>query len=285
MARNGVNRGTADRVAQATAGGRIEGWWACQDRAMGSPAVVCDLDGVVWLADTVIPGSPEAVARLRAAGRRVVFVTNNSFSSVAVVEEKLGRMGIPARGDVVTSAMAAARLVRAGERVLLCGGPGAEEELLRQGATVVRRTDEPVDVVVVGFHRDADYEEIRQASTAVRRGARLIGTNDDATYPTPDGPIPGCGAILAAVATAAGVTPVVAGKPYPAMVDLLRSIVSEGDVLAVGDRLDTDGRLARAMGARFGLVLTGVTSGSTPLDPRPDRVAADLAALVDAELS
>jgi 4-nitrophenyl phosphatase len=118
----------------------------------------------------------------------------------------------------------------------------------------------------------------------VRRGARLIGTNDDATYPTPNGPIPGGGSILAAVATGAGVTPVVAGKPYEPMADLVRAELGadlDGAVM-VGDRPDTDGRFARTIGCRFGLVFSGVTRRSDlPVNPTPDLVAEDLAGLAD----
>src|SRR3954471_3713369 len=101
---------------------------ACQDQTV---TVVLDLDGVVWLADRPIAGAADAVARLRAGGHRVVFVSNNSFAPVAAVEHKLEGFGIAAAGDVVTSALAAASLVRNGERVLLCAGPGAAEALTR----------------------------------------------------------------------------------------------------------------------------------------------------------
>ena len=101
---------------------------------------------------------------------------------------------------MITSAQAAAFLVEPGETALVCGGPGVVEALEERGVTAVREGD--ADAVLVGFHRDFDYERMRVASEAVRRGARLIATNDDATYPTPDGPIPGGGAIVAAVATA-----------------------------------------------------------------------------------
>jgi 4-nitrophenyl phosphatase len=244
--------------------------------------VVLDLDGVVWLADRPIAGAAEAVARLRDGGQRVVFVSNNSFSPVADVEAKLARFGIPAAGDVLTSAVAAARLVRAGDRVLLCAGPGVAEAVTGVGATVV--TDGDADAVVVGFHRTFDYEELRRAATAVRRGARLIGTNDDASYPTPNGPIPGGGAILAAVVTGSGVAAVVAGKPYEPMANLVRAELGAdlGGAIMVGDRPDTDGRFARALGCRFGLVLSGVTHrGDLPVTPAPDLVADDLAALAD----
>src|SRR5215211_2080529 len=207
--------------------------------------VVLDLDGVVWLADRPIAGASEAVARLRAGGHRVLFVSNNSFSPVGDVEKKLEGFGIPAAGDVLTSAVAAAALLKPGDRVFLCAGPGAEEALIKAGAHVV--TDGDADAVVVGFHRSFDYEELRRACIAVRRGARLIGTNDDVTYPTPDGPIPGGGAILAAVVAGSGMAAVVAGKPYEPMADLVRAELGadlDGAVM-VGDRPDTDGRFAR----------------------------------------
>jgi 4-nitrophenyl phosphatase len=237
-----------------------------------------DLDGVVWLAEDPIPGAPEAVARLRATGEPVVFVTNNSSQPVAVVEAKLARHGIPAEGAVVTSAMAAAALVEPGERVLVCAGPGVDEAVVSRGATPV--VDGDADAVMVGFHRDFDYERLRIAATAVRHGARLLATNDDATYPTPAGPIPGGGAILAAVVTATGVTPVVAGKPNAPMADLVRARLGEHGVM-VGDRPDTDGRFARVLGYRFALVHSGVTLADEVVDPVPDLVAADLVTLVD----
>ncbi len=112
------------------------------------------------------------------------------------------------------------------------------------------------DVVLVGFHRDFDYERMRVASTAVRRGARLVATNDDATYPTPDGLIPGAGSILAGIERASGVRAEVAGKPYPAMAAAVAARLDGTGGVVVGDRPDTDGRFAVAMGFRFALVLT-----------------------------
>lgn len=244
---------------------------------------VLDLDGVVWLDDQPLPGAAEAVTRLRAAGERVLFVTNNSSVRIADQEAKLAEQGIPAIGDVVTSAVVAAGLVAPGERAFICAGPGVEEAVLARGALPVRDGD--AEVVVVGYHRDFDYDELDRASRAVRRGARLLATNDDATYPTPEGPVPGGGAILAAVATAAGVAPVVAGKPYRPMADHVRALVGPSGV-AVGDRPDTDGRFARALGFEWVLVLSGVTRpADLPVDPAPDRVELDLAAAVDAALA
>ncbi len=174
--------------------------------------------------------------------------------------------------------MAAATLVAPGERVLVCAGPGVTEAVEGRGAEPVR--DGAADAVIVGFHRDFDYDRLLAASSAVRGGGRLIATNDDPTYPTPDGPIPGGGSLVAAVAYASGVAAMVAGKPHQPMVDLVRSMVGQ-DGTVVGDRPDTDGLFARALGFRFALVLTGVTSAADlPVEPAPDVVAASLAELV-----
>lgn len=234
-----------------------------------------DLDGVIWLGGEPIAGAADAVARLRAAGERVCFVTNNSSVPLAEQEAKLAAFGIAAGGDVLTSAMAAALLLEPGQTALVCAGPGVGEALEQRGVRTVRTGD--ADAVVVGFHRDFDYERLRAAHAAVRGGARLIGTNDDPTYPTPDGPIPGGGAILAAVATAAGVEPVVAGKPNVAMASLVRELAGDGPHVVVGDRASTDGMFAVTLGAPFGLVLSGVTSAADlPVSPSPAWVAPDL---------
>lgn len=259
-------------------------------------AWVLDLDGVLWLGDQPLPGAADAVARLRAAGERVLFATNNSWARVGDQEAKLLGFGVPAEGDVVTAAMAAARLVSPGERALVCGGPGIVEALEGRGATVVdSRSHEPsdgaVDVVVVGFHRDFDYEGLRRAAGAIERGARFLATNDDATYPTPEGVIPGGGAIVAAVAYATGLQPQVAGKPQLPMAEVIHELVGASaaggeDGVMVGDRPETDGAFAKTLGYRFGLVLSGVTAvGDLPVSPTPDVVADDLAALVTAELT
>jgi HAD superfamily hydrolase (TIGR01450 family) len=248
----------------------------------GPPVVLLDLDGVVWLAHRPISGSVEAIARLRAAGCRVLFVTNNSASTVAEHEFALASIGVAAAGDVLTSAMAAAVLVEPGERVLVCGGPGVVEAVEARGCSVV--PEGPCEAVMVGFHRSFDYEALRRAATAVHLGARLIGTNDDATYPTPDGPIPGGGAILAAVSVGAGVVPVIAGKPYRPMADLVRlsvGVEATHAALMVGDRPSTDGRFAIELGCRYAQVWSGVTPAGTVVEPSPDLTADDLAGVVD----
>ena len=249
--------------------------------------VLCDLDGVVWLAHQPIPGSVGAIASLREAGIRVVFVTNNSFSTYDEQVAALGSIGVPAEGDIVTSAMSAATAIKSGWRVLLCGSRGLIEEIGRVTDDVVVAYNEPMaagdfDAVVVGFHREFNYQVLTDALTAVRGGAVLIGSNDDPTYPTPNGPIPGGGSILAAIEKASGVTPTVTGKPYEPMALLVRDMC--GDVLPeemvmIGDRSDTDGGFARTMGARFAMVLSGVMP--TADGSEADIVAPDLAGVVE----
>lgn len=238
-----------------------------------------DLDGVIWLEDEPIPGSAAAVAALQRAAD-VVFVTNNSRLTVGEQEAKLASMGIDAHGAVITSAQAVATMVRPGERVLMAAGPGVAEALAGADVEVVQRQAGPVDAVVIGIHDDFDYAELRLITTAVRSGARLLATNDDASFPTPHGLVPGNGALVAAAETASGVTATVAGKPHAPVADLVRRRLGPHGMV-VGDRPDTDGRFAAALEYRFGLVLSGVTGAdAVPADPAPAVVAADLATLV-----
>ncbi len=249
--------------------------------------VLCDLDGVVWLAHQAIPGSVRAIASLREAGIRVVFVTNNSFSTYEEQVAALGSIGIPADGDIVTSAMSAATAMKSGWRVLVCGGRGLIEEIGRVTNEVVVAYNEPMatgdfDAVVVGFHREFNYQVLTDALTAVRGGAVLIGSNDDPTYPTPNGPIPGGGSILAAIEKASGVTPTVTGKPYGPMAKLVRELcgdVAPEEMVMIGDRSDTDGGFAKVLGARFAMVLSGVMDAADAVDA--DIVAADLSVVAE----
>jgi HAD superfamily hydrolase (TIGR01450 family) len=236
--------------------------------------VLCDLDGVVWLAHHPIAGSVEAISALQRAGRRVLFVTNNSSATIATQERALADVGIAAIGDVVSSAMAAALLLEPGQRALVAGGPGVVESLEARGVTAIVNDGEldasshgSFDAVVAGLHRDFDYRRLAVAARALHGGARLIGTNADPTYPTLAGLDPGGGSILAAIATAGGVVPEVAGKPYAPMAQVIAELLATEErpfdperVVMVGDRMDTDGMFALQVGCRFALV----RSGSTP---------------------
>lgn len=238
-----------------------------------------DLDGVLWRGSRPIEGSADAVAALRAAGHRIAFLTNNSFTAVADLVEKLEAMGVPAEpADICSSAQAAAGLLEDGSTALVVGGPGVVEALGARGVEVV--TDgSKVDAVVVGFDPSFDYKKLTAAFQAVRDGARLIGTNADPTFPTSRGEIPGGGSIVASVAYATGTKAEMAGKPNDAAARLLAERLGPISWL-IGDRPDTDGAMATAVGAQFGLVLSGVAESADGLDPAPAAVAADLATLV-----
>ncbi len=256
---------------------------------MGRPDVapgtwVIDLDGVIWLAGEPIGDAAAAVARLRAAGVRPLFATNNSAPTRAELQRRLAGCGITAgTEELVSSADAVATMLEPGSSALLLAEGGVVEALEARGVRVVDRA--PADAVVVGWTHDFDFQSLARAATTVRDGARLIGTNEDATHPTPDGLLPGSGALLAAVATASGRTPEVGGKPHQPMADLVRA--HAGDVvLGVGDRPSTDGELARQLGVPFALVLSGVTGPDDPVGtPAPDWVAPDLQALVELVLA
>lgn len=242
---------------------------------------VVDLDGVVWLSGRPIPGADEAVARLRGAGVRVLFATNNSAPTRAELHERLGHCGITVDdGDLLSSADVAAGLLATGSRAVVLAADGVREALASRGVVVV--PEGPADAVVVGITRTFTYDGLAAAAAAVRGGARFIGTNEDATFPTPDGLVPGAGAILAAVATAAEAAPEVAGKPHRPTAEAIAARVPQGQLRAmVGDRPSTDGALAAQLGIPFALVLSGVTrEGHVPEDADPAVVAPDLAALV-----
>lgn len=239
---------------------------------------ILDLDGVMWLGPEPVPGSAAAVAALRAAGEDVVFVTNNAWATIEATEDKLAAMGVDARGAVVSSALAGASLLEPGSRVLVVGGPGLRAAVVQRGCVLVDGPD--CDAVISGLDRNLTYETLRVATLAIGAGADWVLTNPDVSFPTPHGLEPGAGSLGAALAAATGVTPRIGGKPQGAMVELLRARLGPAGSV-VGDRPDTDGRFADALGYRFGLVLSGVTSAADlPVEPAPFHVAADLATLV-----
>jgi glycerol 3-phosphatase-2 len=252
-----------------------------------TPVVCLDLDGVLWRGDEVIAPAIAGMTALRASGMRVAFLSNNSSMPVGEVAAKLQRLGFAATPDeVLTSAIAAATLLAKklapGTRVLASAGPGVFEALAACGLEAVR--EEPAEAVVVGFHRDFDFADLDRTARAVREGAYFVATNMDATYPIPDGLLPGTGSLVAAVSAASGATPEVAGKPEAPMVALVRDRLGNTGVM-VGDRPSTDGALAAALGWPFALVLSGVTAAVAPPggeaipDPAPPFVAADLGEL------
>jgi 4-nitrophenyl phosphatase len=251
------------------------------------PVVCCDLDGVVWRGEDPIAGAALGVDRLRAAGLRVAFLTNNSSGRVADNLARLAAAGVTASADeLVTSAQAAVALLERetepGARVLACAGPGVREALRAGGFEPVEAA--PAAAVVVGWHREFDFERLRVAADVARAGARFIATNLDPTYPGASGLLPGAGSLVAAVATASGRTPEVAGKPEPAMAAVVRARYAR-PVVMIGDRPSTDGAFADTLGVPFALVLSGIAGrdGEEHVPhPPPPFVAADLGSLAPA---
>ncbi len=188
------------------------------------------------------------MARLRGVGVRGAVRHQQRAADAAELHRQLAHCGITADdADLLRSADVAAGMLAPGSSAVVLGGDGVLEALAARGVLVV--PEEPADAVVVGLTRDFTYEKLTLAVTAVRNGARLVGTNEDATYPTPDGLVPGAGAILAAVVTASGQSAEVAGKPHRPTADAITARVGAGELrVMVGDRPSTDGALAAQLG-------------------------------------
>ena len=248
---------------------------------------ILDLDGTVYLGGAPLPGAVESIARLREMGSRFVFLSNNPLHRPAEYASKLRGMGIEVgEGEVVSSIDALLRYLgdRPASRILPICEPLLEGILADAGH---RLTTEPraADAVVLSWDRGFTYDKLNAAYVAIRHGARLIATNADPYCPTPDGGLPDCGALLAAVETATGTrAEAVVGKPsaHIARAALERLGVGAGDTLVVGDRMLTDVALARAAGMAGALVLTGATAlADVPPPPDgPDLVLEGLAQLI-----
>jgi glycerol-1-phosphatase len=252
--------------------------------------VLLDLDGVVYIGAAAVPGAAEALDRVRAAGVRSAFVTNNASRPPNVVAAHLRELGVQAEDDdVVNSAQAAAALLSrrlpAGAAVLVVGGEGLYRALEAVGLKPVASNDDQPEAVVQGFGPDVAWRLLAEGSRAVRSGLPWIATNVDPTVPTPFGPAPGNGTFVAAITTATGVKPEVAGKPQPTL--FLEAVKRYGASrpLVVGDRLDTDLEGARAAGMDGLLVLTGVHRVRDLIAAAPERrphlIARDLNGLLD----
>ena len=246
--------------------------------------IVCDLDGVVYVGSDVVPGSAEALRLFRGQGKRLLFVTNNSTKTPAMVAARiLALTGFDIdESDVVTSGLVTALTVEGDgvERVLVVGGPALVDAMAGRGIEVVsdwRRAE----AVVSGMDLSLTYDHLAAATLAIRAGARLYATNTDATYPTPEGQKPGGGAILAALTTATGVEPTICGKPHAPMGKVVADVAGRGRVLVVGDRPETDVALGKRHGWATALVLTGVTTDPARVPPglAPDVIVDSLADL------
>jgi 4-nitrophenyl phosphatase len=240
--------------------------------------LVADIDGVVLLGDQPVPGAGDALERIDGEGWNVLFVTNNSSRGAADIADRIHQIaGYPASHDQVLHSGRAAAILAGGGPAFVLGGDGIVEGLEERGVEMTTEW-QAAQVVIVGLDRALTYERLRDAVLAVRAGAALVASNDDATYPTSEGQWPGAGAMVAAVERATGVTAAVAGKPHRAMVDLVTERLLPGAVWMVGDRPETDLVMAKQAGWKSVQVLTGVSA--TPY-PEADLVVADLAELAD----
>jgi glycerol 3-phosphatase-2 len=257
--------------------------------AAGYDLVIFDLDGVIYLTDEPIDGAVEAVERLRAAGTSVAYATNNASRRAAEVAAALTGMGVPAKpAEVLTSAGAAAALLAeklpAGSPVLVVGAEALRAEVRDAGLLPVEALEDKPAAVVQGYGPDVGWRVLAEAALSVRAGAIWMATNTDRTLPSPRGPLPGNGSLVAVLRTALDRDPdVVVGKPEPALFTTAASQAHASHPLAVGDRLDTDIQGAVTAGIDSLLVLTGVSTPADLLAAAPERrptfVAANLSGL------
>ena len=249
-----------------------------------------DLDGVVYLGGTAIPGAAEALRKADSAGMRLAYVTNNAFRTPAAIAALLTSFGVPAAPqDVVTSAQAAARMLAerlpANAPVLVVGGNGLRAALRERGLRPVSTAADQPMAVAQGYAPDVSYSMLAEGGLAVAAGALFVASNGDLTLPSRRGRQPGNGSLIQVITTATGVRPLIAGKPEPPL--HRESVLRTGarNPLVVGDRLDTDIEAAHRVGADSLLVLTGVTSPAeavlAPPSQRPTYLAEDLAGLLE----
>lgn len=257
--------------------------WHVPERVRG---LLLDLDGTLYMGERPIPGAARFVERARAAGRRLLFLTNNSSRSAADWAGKLERLGFTAAPDEVFSSGRATALYLArtapGKRVYLLGTEPLRGELAAQGVACV---DEGAEIVVVGFDTGLTYARLARACRYLLAGLPFIATHPDRVCPTEHGPIPDTGSFLALIEAATGRRPdLVIGKPNQPLIDgaLERLHLEPAEVAMIGDRLYTDMAMARVAGLTGVLVLSGETTqamvDALPAEARPDIVIASVAA-------
>jgi HAD superfamily hydrolase (TIGR01450 family) len=250
---------------------------------------VIDLDGTVYVGEDLTPGAVDAIEALRGAGKGVAFVTNNPRLSGEDYVRKLWKLGLRASlADVVTVGGATQHLLaetRQGRTAFVIGSPAIRQHVSDAGLRVMNGTDlaSRAEVVLVAGTDRVDYDDLRTATLAVRRGADFLATSNDPTYPMPDGMWPGTGAILAAVEVASERKATLIGKPEPQLMITAVERLGEGRTLVIGDRMDTDGAAAANAHLDVAIVLTGGADRATveaSEKPRPVAVADTLADLV-----
>lgn len=226
-------------------------------------AFFIDMDGVINKGFTLIPGAKEFVDKLIRRKHRFLFLTNNSYFTADELRDKLAEMGIEVGAEnFYTSAMATASFIRhqkPGATAYVIGGRGIRCELEKAGVTLTTKNP---DYVIVGETEEYDYGRITEATLLIQEGAKFLATNPDITGPTPRGPVPACGALVAPIEKVTGVTPYFLGKPNPVMMYLARKKlkVHTRNSFMIGDRMDTDIVGGLEAGMTCCLVLSGITS-------------------------
>jgi HAD superfamily hydrolase (TIGR01450 family) len=251
--------------------------------------VLLDLDGCVYLGEELIPGAADALAELRAAGKAVMFLTNDARRTPEEYVRKLWSLGLRASLEEIVTAGAAIQYVLAGRErattAFVIGAPSIFRHVTDAGWHVVNGTEDAptAELVVIAGHDGFRFEELRDATQAALAGAELIAAGRDRTFPTAEGIWPGTGAIVAALEYATERSARSVGKPDRLMFDTALDRLPPGRVLVVGDRLDSDLAGAAAAGLDGAIVLSGVTTraeAEAATEPKPIAVAQDLRALV-----
>lgn len=220
-----------------------------------------DLDGTLFHGTKLLPYADTFVQSLRKAGKTILFLTNNSTRTPEAVAQHLNDLNLPAKPEeVFTSAMASAAYIvkeNRAARVHIVGEQGLEQAMLREGLAI--DGDNPTHVVV-GLDRKFTYEKLKNAASAIRKGAAFMATNTDKVLVTEEGFTPGSGSIVASVETASGQAPIVIGKPEKRMIDLALQKVSlaSSECIMVGDNLQTDIAAGYHGGLKTLFVATGV---------------------------
>ncbi|HLA07033.1 MAG TPA: HAD-IIA family hydrolase [Anaerolineales bacterium] len=253
-------------------------------------ALILDMDGVLWKADAPIGDLPSIFARIESRGLRYVFATNNGTKTPEEYRKKLVDLGVQAETwQIVTSAMGVAHLLAQsfphGAKAFMIGEAGIREALEEKGFEILSvENAQEAQFFVMGIDRDITFEKMQEATLLVRRGIPFYATNPDKTFPTPRGEIPGAGAWISVITTATEVEPVIAGKPFPFMMELSLEILGtkNEETLVVGDRLETDIAAGQAVGCPTALVLSGVSTReqAEAWKPSPDVIAENLSELI-----
>lgn len=253
-------------------------------------ALILDMDGVIWKGDAPIGDLPTTFQRIRERGLKFVFATNNGTKTPEEYKKRLAGLGVHIDSEqMVTSALGVAFMLAQkfprGTKVFMIGEDGIRVALEEKGfevLTVERATE--AEVFVMGIDRGINFQKVAEASLLVRAGIPFYTTNTDRTFPTPRGEIPGSGSWLSVITSATGVEPIVAGKPFPYLMELsLEKLgTSKEETLVVGDRLETDIAAGQAVGCPTALVLSGVSTKEQANAWKPDMtiIASDLAELV-----